>query len=113
MDSFEYPSSLTFKGRREVTSCCGGCCFLILLAFILIVAYFEVGIYLTRSDTRIGMTTSIMQPLQSQSNDTYNSKISLNTGKDFKLAVTFSTAYHDYPHDVAIYTNLISFTVFQ
>ena len=40
MDTFEYQPSLTFKGKREVTSCCGGFCCLIMLVLILVVVNF-------------------------------------------------------------------------
>jgi hypothetical protein len=114
MDSFEYQASLTFKGKREVTSCCGGFCCLVLLMFILIVVNFELGVYFSRSDTKIGMTTSIMQPLQSESTSTYNSNITVTTGSDFKLAVTFSTEAEDIPHNVSSYLdNGLRISVFQ
>lgn len=114
MDTFEYQSSLTFKGKREVTSCCGGCCCLILLMFILIVVNFEVSIYLDRSDTKIGMTTSIMQPLAVNSNSTFNSNITLRTGSNFKLAVTFSSVNVDVPHNVSAYiASGVAISIFQ
>jgi hypothetical protein len=72
---------------------------------IVIIANFEVGIYLNRSDTRVGMSTEIMQPLKNESNSTFNSKLTFTTGKDFKLAVTFSSAYNDYPHNVSNWTS--------
>lgn len=59
------------------------------------------------------MTTEMMQPLATQSNATYNSKIHLTTGTNFKLAVTFSTEFNDFPHDVANYTSTIGLSVFQ
>ena len=64
LDTFEYPASLTLRGKREVTSCCGGCCCLILMMFVILVGVFEVTVYLDKSDAKIGMTTSMMQPLE-------------------------------------------------
>jgi hypothetical protein len=73
-----------------------------------------VGIYLKRSDTKIGMSTEMMQPLQANSNDTYNSEIHLTSGQNFKLGVTFSSAYNDYPHDITNWTNsAVGISVFQ
>lgn len=74
-DSFEYPASLTLNGEREITSFSGGCCCLLMFMLIAIIANFEVGIYLSRSDTRVGMSTEIMQPLSTESNSTFNSKL--------------------------------------
>jgi len=62
-DTFEYPASLTFKGKREVTSFCGGCCCLIMTLLIVLVSAFELNIYLNKYDTRVGMSTEMMQPL--------------------------------------------------
>jgi hypothetical protein len=113
-DSFEYPASLTFQGRREVTSCCGGCCCLLLLMFILLVGAFEVLVYLDKDDSRVGMSTALMQPLQQGGNGTFNSRVYLTSGRNFKLAVTFSSAYEDYPHDVANWTSSsVGISVFQ
>lgn len=114
MDTFEYQPSLTFKGKREVTSCCGGCCCLILLMFVIIIVNFELGIYLNRSDTKVGMTTSVMQPTANLSNPHYNSNITLHTGSDFKLAVTFSSKYADFPHNVTSIVNSgVGISIFQ
>lgn len=46
-----------------------------------------------------------MQPLANQSNGFYNSKINLQSGTNFKLAVTFSAYYTDYPHNISTYVN--------
>jgi hypothetical protein len=40
LDTFEYPAGFTFNGKREVTSCCGGCACMILLLIILIIVNF-------------------------------------------------------------------------
>ena len=105
LDTFEYPASLTLNGKREVTSCCGGCCCLILMIFIIIIGAFEVSVYLDKDDARVGMSTGMMEPLEHDSNSTFNSRIHLTTGSNFKLAVTFSSAYADYPHNVSNWTN--------
>lgn len=56
----------------------------------------------------------MMQPLQANSNDTYNSEIHLTSGQNFKLGVTFSSAYNDYPHDITNWTNsAVGISVFQ
>lgn len=59
------------------------------------------------------MSTEMMQPLSTESNSTYNSKLTFETGKNFKLAVTFSSAYADYPQNVANWTSVIGISVFQ
>jgi hypothetical protein len=59
------------------------------------------------------MSTEMMQPLSTESNTTYNSKLNFETGKNFKLAVTFSSAYEDYPHDVANWTSIVGISIFQ
>ena len=111
-DTFEYHASLTFKGKRQATSCCGGFCCLLLLMFIIIVGVFEVSVYLDKDDHRIGMTTGLMQPLDHNQDGVYNSRIHLQTGKNFKLGVTFSTEYQDYPQDISNWT-AVGISVFQ
>ena len=80
LDTFEYPASLTLFGKREATSCCGGFCCLILSLFVVLIGIFQVSVYLNKTDTRIGMTTSLMQPVSIESNSTFNSQIRLITG---------------------------------
>ena len=69
LDIYEYPASLTFKGKREVTSCIGGCFSILLMILIVIVVNFELKVYFDRGDAKTGKTTSVMQPLESMSND--------------------------------------------
>lgn len=55
-----------------------------------------------------------MQPLSANSNSSFNSYLRFISGKDFKLAVTFSSAYQDYPHSVLNWTNsAVGISVFQ
>jgi hypothetical protein len=60
------------------------------------------------------MTTSIMKPLAIDSNPFFNSNIDLTTGAAFKLAVTFSTASMDTPHNISTYVNSgLTISIFQ
>lgn len=84
------------------------------MLFIILVVSFEVGIYLSRSDTKVGMTTSMMQPLSNQSTLGFNSNITLFTGANFKLATTFSSNYVDIPHNVSSFlASGVGISVFQ
>lgn len=60
------------------------------------------------------MTTSMMQPLQVNSNPSYNSDISLTTGAQFKLGITFSSQSEDIPHNISDYiTSGVGISIFQ
>jgi hypothetical protein len=55
-----------------------------------------------------------MQPLASNSNANFNSNITLSTGSDFKLAVTFSMSTLDIPQNISSYINNgVGISVFQ
>lgn len=73
--------------------------------FIAIIISFELNVFLQLQDTKVGKTTYLMQPLESESTDVYNSKINLHSGTNFKLALTFSAYYTDYAHNVSSYIN--------
>ena len=92
-DLFEYQASLTIKGKRELTSVCGGCCLLILLMFIIIIANFEVAVYLDRSDEKQSISDEMMHPTNAEESGINNNQIRLTTGSNFRLGVTFSTEY--------------------
>ena len=59
------------------------------------------------------MSTEMMQPLSTQSNSTYNSKLTFDSGKNFKLAVTFSSNYADYPQNISNWTSVVGISVYQ